>query len=332
MMSHAMPVHPLPLDDLTAWIVGASQPRVGKRAVVVVDLDVDAGWDVPPIPSGLPPVVVGATDADEPNDHPARPACDVVLRHGSADLDAIVRTVERTPLAARALVALLRGGAGRSLEDGLVAESQTYSDLQGGPEFARWLRGHRRATRSEVGDPVRMERDDGVLRLTLARPHVRNALNAAMTVALLDGLAVAAADPEIRSVELRGDGPSFCSGGDLDEFGTFESPEAAHGLRLERSVGRALAEIAPKVRAHLHGACAGSGIELPAFAGRVVAAPDTQINLPELALGLIPGAGGTVSLPARIGRHRTAFLALTGTPIDAATALAWGLVDAVSGE
>jgi enoyl-CoA hydratase/carnithine racemase len=69
---------------------------------------------------------------------------------------------------------------------------------------------------------------------------------------------------------------------------------------------------------------------LPAFAARVVARPDTVIGLPELPLGLIPGAGGTVSLPRRIGRHRTVWLALTRRAIDAATARAWGLVDEVA--
>ena len=68
---------------------------------------------------------------------------------------------------------------------------------------------------------------------------------------------------------------------------------------------------------------------MAAFAGRVVAHPDTQISLPEIGLGLIPGAGGTVSLPRRIGRHRTAELAFAGAPIDAATAMRWGLVDAI---
>ena len=70
-------------------------------------------------------------------------------------------------------------------------------------------------------------------------------------------------------------------------------------------------------------------MELPAFAGHVVADPATTFALPEVSLGLVPGAGGTVSLPARIGRHRTALLALLGHPIDVPTALAWGLVDGV---
>jgi enoyl-CoA hydratase/carnithine racemase len=90
-----------------------------------------------------------------------------------------------------------------------------------------------------------------------------------------------------------------------------------------------MAGVADRVVAFLHGSCFGSGIELSAFAARVVARPDTVIGLPEVSLGLIPGAGGTVSLPRRIGRHRTAWLALTGRTIDAATARAWGLVDEI---
>ena len=74
----------------------------------------------------------------------------------------------------------------------------------------------------------------------------------------------------------------------------------------------------------------GSGIELAAFSDVVIAAEDTQIALPEIGLGLVPGAGGTVSLPRRIRRLRTAWLAFSGCTIDAATARAWGLVDEVT--
>jgi enoyl-CoA hydratase/carnithine racemase len=79
--------------------------------------------------------------------------------------------------------------------------------------------------------------------------------------------------------------------------------------------------------AHVHGACVGSGVELAAFADRVVATADTEIALPEIGLGLVPGAGGTVSLTRRIGRLRTAWLAFSGCSIDATTARSWGLVD-----
>jgi enoyl-CoA hydratase/carnithine racemase len=79
----------------------------------------------------------------------------------------------------------------------------------------------------------------------------------------------------------------------------------------------------------LHGACLGAGIELPAFAQRVVAAEDARIGLPELDLGLIPGAGGTVSIPRRAGSAVLLDLLLSGGTVDAGTALARGLVDEV---
>jgi enoyl-CoA hydratase/carnithine racemase len=130
-------------------------------------------------------------------------------------------------------------------------------------------------------------------------------------------------------VILRGAGPAFCGGGDLAEFGTLPDPATAHGIRSTRSPGRLLAQCAERVRAELHGACVGAGIELPAFARRVVATRDAFFQLPELGMGLVPGAGGTVSLPRRIGRQRTAYLALSGLRLDADTAHRWGLVDEI---
>ena len=94
-----------------------------------------------------------------------------------------------------------------------------------------------------------------------------------------------------------------------------------------RHPGLALDRLRKRARAHVHGRCIGAGVEVPAFAGDVWADPETTFELPELGLGLIPGAGGTVSLPRRIGAQRTAWMALTGRPIDATTALDWGLID-----
>ena len=76
-------------------------------------------------------------------------------------------------------------------------------------------------------------------------------------------------------------------------------------------------------------ACIGAGIELPAFLERIVATGDAFFQLPEVAMGLIPGAGGTFSICRRIGRQRTAWMALTNDRIDAETARSWGLVDAL---
>ena len=172
-----------------------------------------------------------------------------------------------------------------------------------------------------------LSRQDHELSITLDRPHVLNAFNAQMRDELLAAIQVAAADPTITSVGVRGSGGSFCSGGDLDEFGTRSDPVSAHLVRLQRNVGRAMAGVADRTTVHLHGSTVGSGIELAAFAHRVVATRSTRISLPEVRLGLIPGAGGTVSLPRRIGRHATLLLALGLPAIDAGTALDWGLVD-----
>ena len=251
-------------------------------------------------------------------------------------IDAIATPIRDHPLAAAALALLLRATERHSINEGLHAESAVYSVLQSGPEFATWLSGHRarRTEKPPVPDlsdqaAVLTERVDDQLVITLNRPRKHNAFSRSIRDGLTEALAIAVTDTELQ-IELRGAGPSFCSGGDLDEFGAFADPVTAHLTRLTRSPSRLVAALAERTTVHLHGSCLGAGIELPAFAGRVIAHPDSRLGLPEIGLGLIPGAGGTVSLPRRIGRHRTALLALTGTPIDAPTALAWGLIDAIA--
>lgn len=253
---------------------------------------------------------------------------DLAVPPDSAELELAQSTVGTNPLASVTLAVLLRTGSGRTIPEGLVAESMAYGLLQHGPEFARWRAGHRvRPLADDDGPAVIATREGDHLFLTLDRPRVLNAFSAAMRDDLVAALHVAAVDPTIASVVLRGSGDAFCSGGDLNEFGSRPDPVTAHLVRLRRSAGRTLAEVADKTTVHIHGATVGSGIELAAFAHRVVAARSTRISLPELHLGLIPGAGGTVSLPRRIGRHATMLLALALPSIDADTALTWGLVD-----
>jgi len=254
---------------------------------------------------------------------------DVIAEDGVATVDDILRGVTANPVAATSLVLLLRS-LPASRDDGLIAESAVYSALQSGTEFAAWrAAGGIRPERSEAGPTVRVERDGEVLVLTLDRPQVRNAFNRAMRDELLAAFTISLADPSVSSVVLRGEGPSFCSGGDLSEFGRAADPASAHLLRLATSVGRPMELLGQRLLAHVHGPCAGSGVELPAFAARVEAENDFTCVLPEVGMGLIPGAGGTVSITGRIGRHRTALLALTGATIDAVTARQWGMVDDV---
>lgn len=329
-------------------------------AAVVVDLTAVPPCDSLPVAveervAAMPCVVIGLLDPRSPEAAVRLAAwCDVAV--DSPDrLDPIRSTAAAHPQASAALAILLRASENRTVADGLAAESAVYSLLQAGPEFAAWRAarmpnaapsrtpGHLpyawRAEPAQPSEPLRgadpapvlVRREGGVLHLTLNRPAVHNAFSAAMRDGVAEALALAAADESITGVRLEGTGPSFCAGGDLTEFGSRPDPATAHLVRLTRSPARLLAGLADRVEVRLHGACIGAGIELPAFAGRVVAHPDTFFALPEVTLGLIPGAGGTVSLPRRIGRLRTAELALSGRRLDAPTALAWGLVDSIEG-
>jgi enoyl-CoA hydratase/carnithine racemase len=254
---------------------------------------------------------------------------------GSAEeaVAALAEPVAAHPVAALVLVQLLRSTLARTVTEGLIAESLAYATLQSGADHRHWLaerprRRHREPSPARPG-PVVVSREAGRLRVVLDRPEVRNAYDAATRDALVEALRVAAADPGVTEVVIEGSGPDFCSGGDLDEFGTAHDPAVAHGVRSTRHAGASIAACADRCTALVQGACVGAGAELAAFAGRVVAAPGTRFRLPELAMGLVPGAGGTVSIPRRIGSPRTAWLALTGRELDVDTARAWGLVDAL---
>ena len=257
--------------------------------------------------------------------------CDVRVDH-EPGLEALLAGFADSPLAALCLVQRLRGGSSMSIHAGLLAESFVYSTLQAGPEFARWQAERKRRKKrrpAPVDRACRIDRDRHRLEIYLSRPDKHNAFSRSMRDGLCEALQLALADPSLSEVVLRGEGPSFCSGGDLDEFGSLPDPAQAHAIRSTRSPALLISQLAGRIRSEVHGACIGAGAELPAFTDRVVADQDAYFALPEIGLGLIPGAGGTVSLPRRIGRQRTAWLGLSGARIDAQTALDWGLIDEV---
>jgi enoyl-CoA hydratase/carnithine racemase len=252
------------------------------------------------------------------------------VRDALADL---TRRCQRWPHASGVCDDVLRAvDPGGPTLAGVVTESLAYSTLQAGPEFARWLGERGPARMPEIAYPVQTRRDGDTLRIRFNRPQRHNAFSTDARAALLEALAVAQLDPSVTGIVLSGNGPSFCSGGDLAEFGTFADPASAHLARTRHSPALALdgltARLGRACRAEVHGRVLGSGLEMAAFCGWVAARDDSVFGLPELSLGLIPGAGGTVSVTRRIGRWRTAYLVLSGNPVGAATALAWGLVDA----
>jgi enoyl-CoA hydratase/carnithine racemase len=268
------------------------------------------------------PFVVAAADAPGPDGHHR---ADLVL-DDDLSVETLRAQVDRAPIAATAAALLLRN-ATSDWWAGLVRESTTYSMLQAGPEFRAWLAGHRSPSSNDDRAPrVRVVRHPHLTEVVLTGDR-HNALNRR----LRDDLDAALLDATAREgpIVVLGDGPSFCSGGDLDEFGSFAEPASAHLVRLGRSLAARFARDGDRFVVGLHGSCLGAGIELPAFAGHVVAADDARLGLPELDLGLVPGAGGTVSLPKRIGRQQTLRLLLSGDTISTPTALGWGLVDEV---
>lgn len=329
-----MSVPPLlnPLVDDGARIV---------EPLVVIDLDEGAAPDDVAELGAEGRVVVGTSS--DPLRSIALDRCDVVLStteagpatvlapDPAAEAQRLRAAAEADPQATVVLAGLLRATSSLPIDDAIDLESLAYSTLLGGPEFRRWLtaRGPRRPPPHAL-EPVLADRDDGILRLTLNRPERRNAFGSEMRDALVEGLRLALLDPTVAELHLDGAGPAFCAGGDLDEFGTTPDLVTAHMVRTRCGAGRLLSRLAARTTVRVHGPCVGAGVELPAFAARVEADPASTFRLPELAMGLVPGAGGTVSLPRRIGRHRTLHLALSGASIDATTAYRWGLVDALS--
>jgi len=258
---------------------------------------------------------------------PPRPC--VALADPVAAARSLQAAAAGSPQACLALSQVLRASAGLDVRSALNVESFAYSMLLGGAEFRRWLAGRPARPTPPLGpEPaVLTERDDGTIRVTLNRPARRNAYSRELRDALVGALLVPALDDTITNVVIEGAGPSFCSGGDLDEFGTAPDIATAHFIRTGGGAAGLLHRIADRAEVRVHGACVGAGIELAAFAGRVIAQPGATFRLPEVSMGLIPGAGGTVSIPRRIGPWRTLYLALSGTALDADTALRWGLVD-----
>jgi enoyl-CoA hydratase/carnithine racemase len=176
---------------------------------------------------------------------------------------------------------------------------------------------------------MKLERHGNILQIIFNRPEHRNAYSVAMRDAFYQSLQLLDIDKEIDKVIVSGEGDCFCVGGDINEFGVQQDTSMAHAIRSTHNVAYLLMRHASSIEFHLHRACIGSGIELPAFAHRVVANENSFFQLPEITMGLIPGAGGTFSILRRIGRQRLVHWALSARRIDSETALAWGLIDEI---
>lgn len=257
-------------------------------------------------------------------------ACDVVLASDKG-LSQIIANIEKAPIAAMVLVQHLRASESLSLTDALTAESFAYATVQQGPDFLRWLAGNRDRGKPTAASeqPLKIELDSNHMTLVMSDPDNLNAIGVSMRDALCEALDLALADQNITRISIAGAGRCFSTGGEIAEFGEISDPASAHWIRSLRLPAWRLARLKDKLHIHVDGGAVGAGAEITAFGIHVTATEKAWFQLPELKYGLIPGAGGTASLPSRIGRQRTAYMALSMIRINAQTALDWGLVDEI---
>lgn len=172
--------------------------------------------------------------------------------------------------------------------------------------------------------------DAHVLLVTLNRPDLLNALNTQMARDLVDLFEGLALEPGARRcVVLTGAGKAFCAGGDLKQRDGMSTAQwVAQHVVFER-MARALLDCPLPLLGAVNGAAYGGGCEIAACCDFLYAAEGAKFALPEVKLGIMPGAGGTQNLPRAVGERRAKELAMTGKPFSAAEAQRWGLVNEV---
>jgi len=173
---------------------------------------------------------------------------------------------------------------------------------------------------------VRLERAGPVAVITLDRPRALNAFDVAMRDDLHAALGAVDDDPTLRALVLRGQGRAFCAGGDVREFGSAPSPAVARAVRRQRDVWERLLRLRATTVAAVHGLAVGSGFEMAMLCDLCVAAIGTRFALPECGLGMIPGVGGTQTLPRRVGVGHALDCVLTGRWLSARDAHRLGIV------
>lgn len=171
-----------------------------------------------------------------------------------------------------------------------------------------------------MSSPVQFSRQGAIALITVDNPPV-NALGHALRAALLEAFRQAEDDEAVQAVVLSCAGRTFIAGADIREFG--QTPQAP----LLPAVVEAIEACSKPSVAAIHGSALGGGLEVAMACHYRIARDDAALGLPEVKLGLIPGAGGTQRLPRLVGVARALRMITSGTPIATAEALACGLVD-----
>lgn len=181
------------------------------------------------------------------------------------------------------------------------------------------------AVRAATAEPLRIARIGAVCVLTMTGANM-NALSRRLRAALYNGLAQAADDPAVRAVLLTSDGPAWCAGADLKEM---DSPASEADPSLQGAIFSLIGEMDKPVIAVITGAALGGGFEMALGCHHRIALPDARIGLPEVTLGLLPGAGGTQHLPRAIGLEAATNAILSGKTFRADTFAQTALFDAI---
>lgn len=184
------------------------------------------------------------------------------------------------------------------------------------------------ADRATTAEPLRIERRGATSVLTMAGVNM-NALSRRLRAALFDALADAADDPAVHAVLLAADGPAWCAGADLKEM---DSPDSEADPSLHGAIFGLIRGMDKPVVAVIAGAALGGGFEMALGCHHRLATPEARIGLPEVTLGLLPGAGGTQHLPRAIGLEAAADAILSGKTYRAAAFAGSSLFDAMLGD
>ena len=174
-------------------------------------------------------------------------------------------------------------------------------------------------------DHIKVNRADGVATLIMNRPEKKNALTDAMYGVLADEIEAARNDPTIRVVVLRGEGDMFTAGNDVMEFASSKPGSLTNVLRFIQAIG----ETDKPLVAAVQGRAVGVGTTMLLHCDYVLLAEDATLSTPFVNLGLVPEAGASLLLPARIGHLRAFAMLAMGEAVAARDALAWGLATAI---
>lgn len=182
-----------------------------------------------------------------------------------------------------------------------------------------------------VADTILYGKRGAVAIITLNRPKALNAYNVRMRDEFFEALEAVRDDPDARAAVICGAGErAFCAGADLTEFGSAPSQAIARQVRWERDVWGLMAGIRKPLVAAMRGYVIGSGVEIACLCDVRVAADDAVFAMPEVALGMIPAAGGTQTLRRAIGTGRAMEMILTNRRVGAAEAKRIGLAHRVT--